>query len=190
MKVMAKKTRSSRQSVSSLLPEEEKEIISWQALSRPYRPRDKDFWVTTIASAILIIAILVFVGEFGAIAVIIAALFCYYALTSVKPEEVDYRLTTKGVYCPPFKERIDWDLFHSFSKGEKWGYPLLRLYTYSKDIPEVSLVLEKNKKEKIYQIVARYLNETPEKETFAEKITAWFYQHLPFEGGKNRVSKS
>ena len=59
---------------------EERELLAWKALSRPFQRKDRDFWVTALASAGLVCVILFVIGEWGLIAAILSLLFFYYVL--------------------------------------------------------------------------------------------------------------
>ncbi|MFH1602255.1 MAG: hypothetical protein ABIB61_04860 [Candidatus Shapirobacteria bacterium] len=167
---------------------EEKKLISWKALARAYQKKDRDFWVTALASAGLICVILFVIGEWGLIAAILSLIFFYYVLTTVKPEEVDYRITNKGVYFPGSEERIDWELLKSYFLTQKWGHTLLKINTYLRGLTMLSLVVPDVEKEKVEQVLKKYLPEGKEEKNAADKVTHWVYKRLPFEIEK-RVGK-
>lgn len=78
--------------------EEEKELFSWKAPARPFKKRDKEFFTTVAAIGLLMGLILFFTGGFLPVAVIIALVFLVYVLSTVPPEEVEHKITTRGVY--------------------------------------------------------------------------------------------
>ncbi len=168
---------------------EEKELVSWKALSRPYQKKDRDFWVTAIASAGLICVILLVLGEWGLIAAIISLIFFYYVLTTVKPEEVNYRITTKGVYLPGGEQRVDWDFLRNYYFAQKWGHHLVKLETYLGGLPMVSLVILKADQKKIEEILKKYLPQGEEKKNAADKVSNWVYKKLPLEIEKRTKKK-
>lgn len=171
---------------------EEKELLAWKALSRPFQRKDRDFWVTAIASVVLVCVILFFVGEWGLIAAILALLFLYYVLTTVEPEKASYRITTKGIYYPGIDQRINWDFLKSFYFIEKWGHLLLKIETYLSTLPLISLVVNKKDENELFKLMKKYLPEGEEKKTAADKISGWVYRRLPFEleKGQNKTEAS
>lgn len=168
---------------------EEKELFSWQALSRPYQKKDRDFWVTALASAGLICVILFVIGEWGLIAAILSLLFFYYVLTTVKPEKVKYRITTKGVYLPGAEQRVDWDYLKSYYFVQKWGHDLVKIETHLRPLSLISLVIIKADEEKIKDILKKYLPQGEEKKNAADKVSNWVYKRLPFEIEKRTKGK-
>jgi len=169
---------------------EEKELFAWKALSRPYQKKDRDFWVTALASAGLVCVILFVIGEWGLIAAILSLLFFYYVLTAVKPEKVSYRITTKGVYLPGGEQRVDWDFLKNFYFGERWGHSVLKVKTFLRNMPIVSLVVVKKDEKKLTEILEKYLPEGEEEKNAADKISNWVYKRLPFEVEKSAKNRS
>jgi len=185
-----KKNSSEAKTINVVPLKEEKVLFSWQALARPYQKKTRDFWVTAFSSVGLVCLILFVVGEWVLIAALLALLFLYYVLTTVEPEKVAYRVTTKGVYLPGLKQKISWDFLKSFYFTEKWGYPLLKIDTYLVNLPVISLVILKKDKEKLAKIFKKYLPLGEEEENLADKISHWLYRHLPFEEEKRKKKKS
>lgn len=168
---------------------EEKELFAWKALSRPYQKKDRDFWVTALASAGLICVILFVIGEWGLIAAILSLLFFYYVLTTVQPEKVNYRITSKGVYLPGAEQRVDWDYLKSYYLGKKWGHDLVKIETYLGGLPLISLVISSQDQNKVKDLLKKYLPEGQEQKNVADKISIWVYKKLPFEIERRVKSK-
>ena len=81
-----------------VLPSKELKILySWMAPARPFKRRDKEFWTTIIAIVILVGLILFFVKEWFLIAAIISLTFVYYVLSTVEPEEIEYKISNRGL---------------------------------------------------------------------------------------------
>lgn len=77
--------------------EQEKELFSWKAPSRPFKRRDREFWVTVGAIAFIFGLILYFAEGVMPVILIIAVVFLYYVMATVEPEIVEYAITNKGV---------------------------------------------------------------------------------------------
>jgi len=160
---------------------EEKTLLAWRALSRPYQKKDREFWTTVLATLGLVCVILFFVKEWLLIAAFLGLVFLYYVLTSVEPEVVDYRITNRGVYFPGGEDRLDWDLLHSFWILDKWGYPLVSMETWLKFPRVVSLVFNKEDKARLREIFLKYLPEVEIKKTFVDKLSNWVIKQLPLD---------
>ena len=83
-----------------LRPEEvsEKELLGWRAAVRPFRKRSRDFYSTVGVIVLLLSIILLLAREVLLIGVILSLAFISYALASVPPGEVEYKLSNKGIY--------------------------------------------------------------------------------------------
>ena len=77
--------------------EPEKDLYSWNAASRPYKKRDRDFWITTVLITGISGMILLFVEGFMPVILIISIIFLYYILNSVEPEMIQFKITNRGV---------------------------------------------------------------------------------------------
>ncbi|KKP31069.1 MAG: hypothetical protein UR20_C0044G0007, partial [Candidatus Woesebacteria bacterium GW2011_GWE2_31_6] len=78
-------------------PEVEKDLVTWTAPGRPFKRRDKQFYLTTI-SIVGLVSLIIFLAE-GAMPVIliISLVFLYYVMSTVPPENIEYKITNKGV---------------------------------------------------------------------------------------------
>jgi hypothetical protein len=77
--------------------EPERELVTWTAPARPFKRRDRQFFVTVFAIA-GIVGLVLFLAEGIVPVVLIAAVtFLYYVLSTVPPENIEYKVTTKGI---------------------------------------------------------------------------------------------
>jgi hypothetical protein len=166
---------------------EEKTIHFWKTLARPYQKKDREFWTTILATLGLVCLILFFVKEWFLIAAFLGLVFLYYVLTTVKPEEVNYKITNKGVYLPGGEEKVDWDVLSLFWISEKWGFKILNLETRLNFPKVIHLVIKSEEEGKIKEIVSKYLSETAIKKNFTDKLSEWIIRQLPV--GKTKSSK-
>jgi len=104
---------SSEASPVEVLPVRQMKILfSWKAPLRPFKRRDREFWTTVIAIIFLVGMILFFVKEWLLIAAMVALAFVYYVLSTVPPEEIEYRITNRGI---TFADKsYDWDYLWRF----------------------------------------------------------------------------
>ena len=81
----------------TLQREPERDLVTWTAPARPFKRRDRQFYVTTFAIA-GIVSLVLFLAE-GAMPVIliISLVFLYYVLSTVEPESIEYKITNRGI---------------------------------------------------------------------------------------------
>jgi len=154
-------------------------LFSWRAPLRPYKKRDKNFWTTVLAMVFLFCLILFFVKEWLLIASIISLTFFYYVLSVIPPEEIEYKITTKGI---SFAERsYDWDYLWRFWFSDKYNDRLLNIDTRL-DLPgRLSFVIKKEDERKIREIMEKYLIYEEAPPTFYDKVSAWLAKKIPLE---------
>src|SRR3990167_8157189 len=81
----------------TLQREPERELIAWVAPARPFKRRDRQFYVTTFAIAGIVGLILFLAEGLMPVLLIISLVFLYYVLSTVEPEKVEYKVTNKGI---------------------------------------------------------------------------------------------
>jgi hypothetical protein len=169
-----------RQPMEVMPSKEEKKLIEWRALERPFQKKDTEFWTTIISVLGLVSLILFFVKEWFLIGALVALTFLYYVLTTVKPEKTKYKITNKGIYYSS-SERLNWELLRRFWLSEKWGHQLFHLDTWLKFPRVVSLVVPEDKKDEIVEVVQKYIPEEQNSPQFLDKFSTWVTDKLPLE---------
>lgn len=158
---------------------EERVLFEWEAPERAYQKRNKDFWVTAVAILILVSVILFFINEFLLIMALISVLFMYYAMSTVAPGTVKYKLTNWGIYFGEL--RYSWSNLNKFWFKKELSNEMIYFGTNLKFPTAVAMVINEGDKEKLKGMVVKripLLNESP---TFVDKLTKWFGEHLPLE---------
>lgn len=174
-----------RQPLEVLPSKEEKTLVEWEALERPFQKKDKDFWTTILSVLGLVSLILFFVKEWFLIATLVALVFLYYVLTTVKPEKRKYKITNKGVYITS-SERIDWDFLRRFWISEKWDHEMVHLDTWLKFPRVISLVIPTEKKEELIEILEKYIPQEETSPQFLDKFSTWVTNKLPLEASEKK----
>jgi len=103
--------------------EQEKELVVWKAMERPFKVRDRQFFTTAMVIAMLVGVILLFAREWMLVATLAAGVFAYYVWSTVPPQEVEYKITTRGVRM--HGKLYTWAEMARWWVEEKWGYKLL-----------------------------------------------------------------
>ncbi|MFA5532324.1 MAG: hypothetical protein WDA13_01885 [Candidatus Shapirobacteria bacterium] len=161
---------------------EEKTKIEWEAPERAFQKRDKDFWVTAIAILILVSVILVFVKEFFLIIALVSILFLYYVMSTIEPGNIKYKITNRAIYFG--EPNYEWDLLTRFWFKKSLSSEMIHFETKLRFPRQVSLVINKEDKEKIKEIVLKKLPMVEYSPNFIDKLTKWFADRLPLEKKK------
>ena len=161
--------------------EKKSSSIVWQAPARPYKPRDREFWLNALMVTALVVLILFFAQEWFLITVIISFFFLYYILSTTEPPQKKYRLDRRGLTLEPGSKPIPWKLFSHFWVSQRWGHPILSLETKLANGQLVQIVVPPAKKVAIQKLLAAHLTEVPAPVNSADKVAAWLYRHLPLQ---------
>ena len=163
----------------TLVQEPMKDLIVWISLARPFKKRDREYYTTIAAIIFLLAVILLFLKEWLLIGVIISIGFVAYVLSTVPPEEVENKITTRGVITGG--RRWDWTLLYRFWFSQKWGSEILNIETRIAFPRRLMLLLGNSDKKKIETLLGKYLlAEKPEK-TFIDKAGVWLQKKVPLE---------
>lgn len=161
---------------------EEKVLFEWTAPERPYQERNKDFWITAVAILVLVSVILIFINEFLLVMALAAVLFLYYALATVPPREVSYKITNRGIY---FGEvHYPWNFLERFWFKKSLSTATVNFGTMIKFPRVVMMVINEKDQEKIKEIAVKRIPLLESSPTFVDKVTKWFADRLPLEDRK------
>lgn len=158
---------------------EEKTLIEWEAPERAFKKRDKDFWITAIAILVLFSVVLVFIKEFFLIVALVSVLFLYYALATVPPQIIKYKITNRNIYIGT--ANYPWDLLFRFWFKKSLNSELLEFETNLRLPRQISLVINESDKEEIKQIVLKKLPLIETSPNFIDKTAKWWNDKMPWE---------
>lgn len=157
-------------------PLEEKELLSWTAPSRPFKRRNRDFYVTIIAIAALVGLILFFVDGFMPVLLIISLVFLMYVLSTVEPEQIEYLITNRGIKIAG--KRTDWESMGRFWFTKRFDSELLVIETGN--LPgRMELVVLPERKDDLKKVLAEYLLHEEIPPSGLDKAANWFAKKLP-----------
>lgn len=142
-----------------LAPKIEKEeiLFTWKAPSRPFKRRDREFWVTVIAIAAIGGLILFLIEGVMPVVLIISVIFLFYVLSTVEPEMVEYAITNKGVKIA--NKTTDWGLLTRFWFTRRFDSHLL-VFEMVVLPGRLELVADEKDQEKLTKVISEYvLNE-------------------------------
>ncbi len=156
--------------------EPEKDLTVWTAPARPFKRRDREFYVTILAMGGIVALILFLVEGFMPVILIISLFFLFYVLSTVEPENIEYKVTTKGVKIA--EKRIDWANLGRFWFSRRFDHDLLIIESSS--LPgRIELVVLPEKTEEIRKPLSAYLLEEEVPPSVLDKATNWFSKRLP-----------
>ncbi|WKZ25386.1 MAG: hypothetical protein QY322_03275 [bacterium] len=164
------------QNETTFKPDLEKELFTWVAPARPFKRRDRHFYVTTISIAAMVCLILFLAEGAMPVILIISLIFLYYVMSTVPPDNIEYRITNKGIKVGD--RRVDWQFLGRFWFGKRYDSELLILETSF--IPNrMELVITPESKEQIIKTLSEYLVQEEVSPSRLDKAIDWFSKKLP-----------
>lgn len=159
---------------------EVKTLLSWEAPSRPYRPKDRSYY-TTVAILVILLGLIAFLmREFLLIGAILAFAFVTYVLAFVPPHDINYKISTQGVTIGD--HFYFWHFLDSFWFKEKEGQKILIIQTHLRFPAQLMLVIPKEDQPQLTKIIARFLpfHEIP-RTSAVDRWIDGLQKHFPLE---------
>src|SRR5438105_1877554 len=111
-------------------PSDEKdlqELFSWESAARPFKKRDRRFYINLGLMLFIIGLIALFLKEFFLVAVLLAIFFYYYVAGTVEPIRVEHRITNRGIKTA--EHEYSYKDLTDFWFGKKYGDNILHVST-------------------------------------------------------------
>jgi len=160
----------------TLRPESERDLITWEAPSRPFKRRDRQFYITVFAIAGIVAVVLFFIEGFMPVVLIVSLVFLFYVMNTVEPGHVEYKITNKGVKVAG--KRTEWSVMTRFWFTQRFDSELIIFETLV--LPgRLEMVLKEGIKEDLKKSVSTYLPEEEVPPSGLDKAANWFAQKLP-----------
>lgn len=154
----------------------EKDLFSWKAPARPFKRRNREFYVTIFAIAGIVGLVLFLVEGFMPVILIISLVFLFYVLSTVEPENIEYKITNKGIEIAG--KRTDWETTIRFWFSKRFDSDLLIVETFS--LPgRLELVVEGEDKAKLRETLLDYIPEEKTPPAAIDRAANWFSSKLP-----------
>ena len=154
----------------------EKVYFSWKAAERPFKKRNKEFWVTTVVIAAIFGLILFLVEGAMPVILIVSIVFLFYVLSTVEPEIITYQITNKGVKIA--EGLVEWEVLTRFWFTSRLKTDVL-VFEKITAPQRLEIVINEKDVEKIRDTLLDYINEEEVPPTTIEKATDWFAKKLP-----------
>lgn len=154
-----------------------KTLLCWKAPARPFKRQTREFWRLTLTIVFLISVILLFFKEWFLIATIIALTFVYYVLSTVLPEEVEYRLTNRGVRMGEIN--YPWEVLYRFWFAKKWNQVVLNVEGQVGLGGRLMMMLGKQDQKEVQAVMGKYLLHEEAPPTFFDTASEWLSKKIP-----------
>jgi len=155
-----------------------KTLLEWEAATRPFKKRSKEFFSTVLTIAALIVIILAFLKEWFAILAVVAFVFLVFITGKIPPENVGHKITTRGIVTGGKEYR--WEQLGRFWFEEKNGQKIL--YVENFGFPRVlMMLLGETDKAKVKAILSDYLPEEAPEKTWIDKASQWLTTKISLE---------
>lgn len=159
-------------------PLAEELIFEWQAMSRPFKKRDKQYYITIALIVFLVSLILFFAGQFLPIAVIITLAFIAYVLSSVPPQNSHIAITSYGIR---FDDAIYyWEELGRFWTDENQDNDVINI-ELGRFPHRITLLYNKKDEETIVGVLSEVLLMQRPPLTTYEKASRWLAEKIPLE---------
>ncbi|MFH1971731.1 MAG: hypothetical protein ABIJ05_05110, partial [Patescibacteria group bacterium] len=156
--------------------EPEKELFSWIAPARPFKRRNREFYVTIIAITVIVGLILLLTEGFMPVILLISLIFLFYILNTVEPEKIEYKITNKGIKVG--LKKTQWEALNNFWITKRSDNYLLVFGTYV--LPgRMELVINEVDRENLKKIISEFVTEEEIPPSGLDKAANWFAKKLP-----------
>jgi hypothetical protein len=156
--------------------EPERDLAVWTAPARPFKKRNRSFYISLIAIAGIVGLILFLVEGFMPVVLIIALIFLFYVLSTVEPEDIEYKITNRGIKITD--KKTEWNRCVRFWFTKRFDNELLVIEIVT--IPgRLEMVINPVDKDQIKKALLTYLPEEEASPSFLDRASSWFAKKLP-----------
>lgn len=156
--------------------EPERDLVVWTGPARPFKKRDRQFYVTVFAMAGIVALVLFFAEGVMPVLLIISLVFLYYVLSTVPPEDVEYKITSKGIKVSG--KLTEWQYLTRFWFSKRFDAELLVFESVV--IPgRIEFVVKPDLKDKLRTEISAYIPFEEVPASGIDKVTEWFAKVLP-----------
>lgn len=157
-------------------PEPEKDLVTWTAPARPFKRRNREFFITVIAMASVAGFVLFLIEGWLPVVLIISLVFLFYVMSTVEPENIQYKITTKGINVGG--STTTWDVMGRFWFAKRFDSELLVVETAT--LPgRLEVIVGSDVKEPIKKAVSDYLVHEEVPPSYLDKAALWVSKRMP-----------
>ena len=160
----------------TLQREPERNLVTWTAPARPFKRRDRQFYVTTFAIAGIVSLVLFLAEGVMPVILIISLVFLYYVLSTVEPENIEYKATTRGIKIAG--RLTPWQNLTRFWFGRRFDNSLLIVETPM--VPgRIEIVIRPEIKDELRKKITAYIPYEEVPASGIDRVTNWVATKLP-----------
>lgn len=160
----------------STLKTKETDLFVWMAPARPFKRRNREFWVTVIAISAIVGLVLFVVEGFMPVALVVSLVFLFYVMNTVEPESIEYKITNFGVKVAG--NLTQFEVLTRFWFTRRLDNELLVFETTI--IPgRLEMVINREQKNNIREALLKYLPEEEAPPSSLDKAANWFSKKIP-----------
>lgn len=130
-------------------------IYEWDAPTRIFKKRDRRWYVSIGVITLILVFFLVLVDKPLLIAVLLAAIFLVFVLSTIEPEVVTHEILNRGVYS--FKKLYKWKDLKSYWFVKKGGKRVLYIDAKKNLIPRLILIVGEGSVKEINNHLQKHL---------------------------------
>ncbi len=158
---------------------QEQQFLSWDAPSRPYKKRDREFYTTIGVIVFLVSLILFFAGQFLFIAVVVSLAFVAYVINTVPPETVRNSITSFGIHNG--ETLYYWEELGRFWFSKQYGQNLLHIETARAFPGVLVLLIQDLLEDDLKKVLLKYTVFEKPKDTQLDKWAKWLTEKFPLD---------
>lgn len=162
---------------------EERILLEWKSIERPFKERGRDFYSTVLVLAVLIGIILFFIEGLMPVLLVASVVFVVFVMSKAQPRVVEHKITTRGIETE--RNKFWWSELIVFWFEEKWGYDLVHVLTARNWPRQILLVLPESgeiEKEKVKEVLGNYLPLEKPQDSWLDKAVNWLGDKVPLDG--------
>jgi len=141
-------------------------VLSWVAPSRPFKRRSRDFYVTIVSIAVLLGIILFFIEGIIPVFILFSLVFLFYVMSTVEPENIEYKITNKGIDV--LGKKVNWDEARRFWFVNRFGSEIL-VVEINKFPGRLEMLFPSSEKQKIAEEFKKHIQEETISPSFVDK---------------------
>ncbi len=168
---------------TSVHENEVKTFLDWTSPGRPFRKKNKEYYLTAILLVLLVEVLLFLFSQYMLMLVVLSLLFFSFSLSFTPPANFQYRISSEGVQVQD--KFFIWSELYDFYFKTTEDQEVLHIRTHAFIPGELILTLDGQDREKVKGAMLPYL---PFREfvkpTFMEKSGNWVSENFPLERKK------
>ncbi|MDP3941307.1 MAG: hypothetical protein Q8Q49_03265 [bacterium] len=162
-------------------------LLSWHAPGRPFRRKNKEYFINILLIMLAIEVILFLFAQYFLMLLVVALVFLNYALNTVPPHDFRYKISSEGIMVEDYF--VLWQELYDFYFRVHDGEDLLIVRTKALVPGELVITLGDMTKEHVKSVLLQYL---PYREyvkpTMMEKSGDWLSKTFPLEKSPHQSS--